>query len=96
MDKEKLQSLMQASGGDWITWKSNPPYASHMGGVWERQIHSAGSTLSSQMQTHGRSLDEDSLAMLMAETEGILNSQPLTTATLVIQPVVFPCLHQIF
>ena len=79
MDKEKLQSFTQASGGDWITWKRNPPYASHMGGVWEHQIHSAHSILSSLMQTHGRSLDEESLATLMAETEGILNSRPLTT-----------------
>ena len=31
MDKEKL--LMQASGGDWVAWKRNPPYANHMGGV---------------------------------------------------------------
>ena len=79
MDKEKLQSFMQASGSDWMTWKRNPPYASHMGGVWEHQICSARSVLSSLMQTHGRSLDEESLATLMAETEGILNSRPLTT-----------------
>ena len=51
-----------------ITWKKNPPYASHMGGVWEHQICSAYSILSSLMQTHGRSLDEESLATLMAET----------------------------
>ena len=31
------------------------------------------------MQTHDRSLDEKSLATLMAETEGILNSRRLTT-----------------
>ena len=73
MDKEKLQSFIQASGGDWITSKRNPPYTSYMGGVWERQIHSACSILSSLMQTHGRSLDEESIAILMAETEGILN-----------------------
>ena len=79
MDKEKLQSFMQASGSDWITWKRNPPYASHMGGVWELQIHSVRSILSSLMQTHGSSLDEESLATLMTETEGILNSRPLTT-----------------
>ena len=79
MDKEKLQSFMQASGGDWITWKRNPPYASHMGGVWERQICPARSILSSLMQTHSRSLDEESLAMLMTETEVMLNSQSLTT-----------------
>ena len=32
-DKEKLHSFMQAWGGDWVTWKGNPPYASHTGGV---------------------------------------------------------------
>ena len=79
MDKEKLQSFMQASGGDWITSKRNPPYTSYMGGVWEHQIHSACFILSSLMQTRGRSLDEESLATLMVETEGILNSRPLTT-----------------
>ena len=70
---------MQASDDDWITWKRNPPYASHMGGVWEHQNHSAHSILSSLMQMHGRSLDEEACATLMAETEGILNSRPLTT-----------------
>ena len=70
---------MQASGGDWIIWKRNPPYASHMGGIWKRLIHSASSILSSLMQTNGRSFDEESLATLMAETEGILNSRPLKT-----------------
>ena len=49
MDKEKLQFFMQSSGGDWITWKRNPPYDSHMGCVWERQIRSARSILSSLM-----------------------------------------------
>ena len=72
MDKEKLQSFMQASGSDWVTWKRNPPYASHMGGVWDRHIHSARSILSSLMQTYGRSLDEESLATPMAETRGNL------------------------
>ena len=68
MNKEKRQSFMQASGGDWVTWKRNPPYANHMGGDWERQIHSAHSILSSLMQTHDRSLDEESVTTLMART----------------------------
>ena len=79
MDMEKFQYFMQASGGGWITWKRNPPYASHMGGAWERQIRSVRSILSSLIQIHSRSLDEQSLAALMAETERILNSWPLTT-----------------
>ena len=34
------------------------------------------------MQTHGRSFDEESLLMLMVDTEGILNSRPLTVETI--------------
>ena len=82
MDKKKIHFFMQASGGDWVSWKRNPPSppdASHMDGVWERQIRSVCSILSSPMQTHGRSLDEESLAKLMSETEGILNSRPVRT-----------------
>ena len=37
-------------GSDWvIKWKRNPPAASHMGGIWECQIRSAGSILSALM-----------------------------------------------
>ena len=53
-----------------------------MGGVWERQIRSDRSILLSLIQTHGRSLDQESLATLMAETEGILNSRPLATGNI--------------
>ena len=37
MDKKKLQSFMQISDGGWITWKRNPPYDSHMGGIQSNQ-----------------------------------------------------------
>ena len=79
MDKKKPQCFMEASGGDWVTWKKKPTYASHMVGVLEHQIHSTCSILSSLIKTHDRSLDEESLAAQMAVTEGILSSQPLTT-----------------
>ena len=46
MNKEKLQSFMDASGGDWVIWKSSSPYVSHTGGVWELQIGSARYILS--------------------------------------------------
>ena len=41
MENQKIQLFMQGQGGDWIKWVKNPPAASHMGGVWERQIKSA-------------------------------------------------------
>ena len=55
----------------------NPPLASHIGGVWERQIRSARNILSSLMKTHGGSLDEESLNTLFVEVERIVNSRPL-------------------
>ena len=82
MDNERIQSFMQSLGGDSVRWIRNPPAASHMGRIWERQIWSAHVILPSFLSTHGESLDEDSLLTLVAETEGILNSQPLTVETI--------------
>ena len=56
MDDKKIQIFMQEFGGDWIEWKQNPPVASHMGGVWERQIYSARRILFSLLQTHVKPL----------------------------------------
>ena len=73
---------MEDISGDWIKWNKNPPFASHMGGVWERQIHSARAICASMLKTHGKSLDDESLLTLMTEVEGILNSRPLTVETI--------------
>ena len=65
-----------------MRWIRNPSAASHMGGVWERQIRSARAILSSLLSTHGKSLDEKSLPTPVAKTEEILNSRPLTVETM--------------
>ena len=78
MNGNKIQWFMEGNGGDWIHWHKNPPFASHVGGVWERKIPSAGAVLASVLKTHGKSLQDDSLLTLMTEVEGILNSRPLT------------------
>ena len=82
MDHQKIQHFLENLGSDYIIWHGNPPTASHMGGVWERQIHSAQNILMSLLVTHGRSLNDESLRTLFAETEAILNSRPLTVETL--------------
>ena len=53
-----------------------------MGGFQERQIFSSRRILFLLLQTHGKAFDEDSLLTLMVETEGILNSRPLTVETI--------------
>ena len=53
MDDKKIQSFLLEQGGHWMRWYKNSPSASHMGGVWERQILSARATLGSLLKTHG-------------------------------------------
>ena len=65
-----------------MRWIRNPPAASLIAGVWQSQIRSACVILSSLLSLHGKSLDQESLLTLVAETEGILNSQPLTVETI--------------
>ena len=53
-----------------------------MGGILEHQICSARSILTSLLQTHSYSLDEESLQAFMAETEAVINLLPLTAETI--------------
>ena len=75
----KFGDFLEENGGDWMVWKRNPPLASNMGGVWERQIRSARSILNSLLKTHGSNLTEESLQTVVVEVEAILNSRPFTT-----------------
>ena len=52
-----------------------------MGVAWERKIRLARTRLMSLLQTHGRTLNDELLRTLLAETEAIVNSRPLTVDT---------------
>ena len=54
----------------------NPSICKSMSGVWERKI-SVHTILASMLKMHGKSLDNESLLILMTEVEGIRNSWPL-------------------
>ena len=82
MDHQAVKSFLENHGADWIVWERNPPAASHMGGVWERQIRSARAIISALLLTHGKSLDDESLRTLMTEAEAVVNSRPLTVETI--------------
>ena len=69
LNDSKVYSHLRPSN---IRWIFDPPQARHMGGVWERQIHSTrlifNALLSSETLTH------DLLVTLMAEAESIIYS----------------------
>ncbi len=57
----------------------NPPSSSHMGGVWERQIRTVRSVLTSILDQSSGRLDSSSLRTFLYEVMAIVNSRPLTT-----------------
>ena len=65
-----------------FNFKMNVPHASHMGGVWERQIRTVRSILNSLIDPAAAQLTDDSLRTLMCEAMVIINSKPLTTDNL--------------
>ena len=82
MDHNKIREYLLKHNANWIHWKMNPPPASQMGGVCERQIRSARAILSSILKTHSNSLDDESLNTLFTEVEAIVNSRPLVVETI--------------
>ena len=78
MDHSRIQASLQSESCDWITWEWNPPDASHMGGVWERQIRTVRTILSSLMKSHSEVLNDESFHTLIKEVECIVNSRPLS------------------
>ena len=87
MDREKIAGFLLKNSCDWIEWEKNPPTASHMGGVWERQIRSVRNVLSSSLRTHAARLNDESLRTLLVEVEAIVNSRPLAVDTLTDQSI---------
>ena len=79
MDESRIKEELLKSQCDWIKFEMNVPAASHMGGIWERQIRTVRSILSSLLSNNGTQLDDESLRTLMCEAEAIVNSRPLTT-----------------
>ena len=63
-----------------ISWKFNPPYASHMGGIWERQIRTVRRILLALLKQ--QTLDDEGLATLMCQVEAVVNSRPITVVSI--------------
>ncbi|XP_066553505.1 uncharacterized protein LOC136721589 [Amia ocellicauda] len=72
MDQEELKELR-------CEFIMNTPASSHMGGVWERQIRTIRSVLTSILEQSARQLDCSSLRTFLYEVMAVVNSRPLTT-----------------
>lgn len=78
MNEDQIRQFLLQEGCDYLAFKTNVPSASHMGGVWERQIRSVRNVLEALMRDHGTQLCDEGLRTLMCEAAAIVNSRPLS------------------
>ena len=72
-DNPKVQDLFLRKT---IEWEFNPPAASHMGGVWERQIRTVRKVIVFILKD--QLLDDERLVTAFCEVESVVNGRPLT------------------
>ena len=78
LDENRLKQFLLKENCDYVVFKTNVPHASHMGGIWERQIRTVRNILATLLSQHGSQLDDESLRTFMCETAAIVNSLPLS------------------
>ena len=79
MDQDKIKSDLLKRNCDWMEFNFNAPKASHIGGVWERQIRTLRSVLTALLEKNGSQLNDEALRTFMSEAEAVVNSRPLTS-----------------
>ena len=82
LEQDKIRQELVKRNCDWVDFKTNVPEASHMGGVWERQIRTVRNVLASLLTQHAAQLDDETLRTFMVEAENIVNCRPLTVDTI--------------
>ena len=82
LDKERICQFLLKENCDLVDFKMNVLSASHMCGVWERQICSVHNVMATLLHHHGSQLDDECLRTFLYEAAAIVNSRPLTVGTL--------------
>ena len=79
LDAERIKTFLSQRQCNFLM---NPPQSSHAGGVWERQIRTIRSILTSIIEDSQGRLDSASLRTFLYESMSIVNSRPLTVDNL--------------
>ncbi|KAI5609614.1 hypothetical protein C0J50_9452, partial [Silurus asotus] len=82
LDPERLSVFLADKQCDFIIIFFYAPHSSHAGGVWERQIKTVRSVLSSTVSLSSGRLSDASLRTLFYEAMAVVNSRPLTVDNL--------------
>ncbi|XP_068724041.1 uncharacterized protein [Montipora capricornis] len=77
MDQNQVKQEMLKVSCDWFELKLNVPTASHMGGIWERQIRTVRTVLCALLEKNGHQMNDEALRTFMCEAEAVVNSRPL-------------------
>ncbi|XP_051939800.1 uncharacterized protein LOC127612976 [Hippocampus zosterae] len=75
LNQERLASYLADKQCDF---QMNTPHSSHTGGVWERQIRTVRSVLSTVLAQSAGRLNDSSLRTFFYEAMSIVNNRPLT------------------
>ncbi|XP_078495458.1 uncharacterized protein LOC144750540 [Ciona intestinalis] len=77
-DQNEIQRFLLQHECDLVSFKFNVPHASHMGGVWERQIQTVKRVLAGLLLQNSSQLDDETFRTFITEVENVVNSRPLT------------------
>ena len=76
--RRQLGELDANDLGKKISWRLNPPHASHHGGAWERKIGSVRRVFEASLAlVSNRCLSRDEFTTFLAEAAAIVNNTPL-------------------
>ena len=77
MNHQKINQFMEDNGGEGMSLKRNPPTASNMVGVWERQIRFDRKILESLLKAHRANLRDEFL-----QTQSLIPLSPINLLTM--------------
>ena len=85
-NNDKIALELRTRNVDWyscpfIEWRFQPPYASHMSGVWERLIRSVKKAMKGVLGNPNALINQETLRTVFADVVTILNSRPLCSVS---------------